>query len=366
MIVHARALLVVKIAGFDPELVQLPQSEGEALTRLAESFSEQDLVRFFSILTKTEQDIRTSSQPRFQLEIGLMKLVHARRLYLLEEALSRITDIQSRLGGAALPAPGSSQFPAVREGGKPAPSTGGHRPGSRSTQERPAQEFAPAARKLANESGPFTPQGFKGGSTGSSQRPAQGSDGGPRNAPSGSQKSQDAEMASRADFTVSQATEPPPSEPLHLLDAPQDYDLEQPVSSPQPTFASSLDGAEAVKKIIAALEAKNKMLIAMALEKAEVQIDGEFLRVSISPSNARDKIQMDGRDKRQAIEETAREVAGRKLTLSVSIGAQPQTDGDPKRKEATKTKEKAETNPKVKALADKFRAESIEIIKPER
>src|SRR5262249_51962617 len=56
LMVHIRALLVVKVSGFDAELVQMAPSEGEALTRLAQNFSEQDLIRFFAILTKTEQD----------------------------------------------------------------------------------------------------------------------------------------------------------------------------------------------------------------------------------------------------------------------------------------------------------------------
>ncbi len=103
LIVHIRALLVVKVSGFDAELVQMPQSEGESLSKLADAFSEQDLVRFFSILTKTEQDIRTASQPRFHLEIGLMKLVQARRLYQLEEALRRLEEIEARLGSMARP-----------------------------------------------------------------------------------------------------------------------------------------------------------------------------------------------------------------------------------------------------------------------
>src|ERR1044071_5290370 len=102
MIVHLRSLLVVKVAGFDAELVQMPQSEGEQLTQLADQFSEQDLIRFFSILTKTEQDIRASSQPRFQLEMGLMKLTQARKLYSLEDALSRIIELQSLVGGAGI------------------------------------------------------------------------------------------------------------------------------------------------------------------------------------------------------------------------------------------------------------------------
>src|SRR6185503_369844 len=112
MIVHLRSLLVVKIAGFDAELVQMPQSEGEQLTRLADQFSEQDLIRFFSILTKTEQDIRTSSQPRFQLEMGLMKLAQARKLYSLEDALSRIIELQSLVGGGGISSPASNAPPA--------------------------------------------------------------------------------------------------------------------------------------------------------------------------------------------------------------------------------------------------------------
>jgi DNA polymerase III subunit gamma/tau len=369
MIVHTRALLVIKITGFDPELVQLPQSEGEALTRLADSFSEQDLVRFFSILTKTEQEIRTSSQSRFQLEIGLMKLVHARRLYLLEDALSQIAELQSRLGGATLPASGlpasgasSPQILGGRATGKSGVSIGGQR-----TAPRAAQEVVPSIQNVASEHGPAARPGFKGGNTGASQRTEPTPEGRAAGRTAASPASlQSAERASRANSRVSQASEPPlPPEPPHLLDAPYDYDLEPPAGNAESSSVPGLDGAAAVEKIIAALEAKNKMLIAMALEHADVRIDGEFLRVLISPPNARDKTQMDGRDKRQAIEEVAKEVLGRRVTLSVSVGAEAQPDSDPKRKEATKVKEKVDTNPRVKALADKFRAESIEIIKPE-
>src|SRR6266478_1748522 len=122
MMVHIRALLVVKIAGFDSELVQLPESEAEALNQLAAFFSEQDLLRFFSILTKTEQDIKNSAQPRFQLEVGLVKLAPARKLFLLEDAIYRIEALESRVGG-----------------GSAAPSSTGGRAQSASRDPRPAQ-----------------------------------------------------------------------------------------------------------------------------------------------------------------------------------------------------------------------------------
>ncbi|HEU4388890.1 MAG TPA: DNA polymerase III subunit gamma/tau, partial [Blastocatellia bacterium] len=74
MMTHFRALLVIKIAGLDQDLLEVSQTEADSLPELAEAFSEQDLIRFFTVLTKTEQDIRLSSQPRFQLELGLVKL----------------------------------------------------------------------------------------------------------------------------------------------------------------------------------------------------------------------------------------------------------------------------------------------------
>ncbi|MFP5261837.1 MAG: DNA polymerase III subunit gamma/tau [Blastocatellia bacterium] len=362
MIVHTRALLVIKVAGFDAELVQMPQGEGEALSRLADSFSEQDLVRFFSILTKTEQDIRTSSQPRFQLEIGLMKLVHARRLYLLEEALSRMVELESRLGGSALPAATGSPPAAGPRTGKTGFPTGAPRPVSSVAQETPARPQRPAAVPA-----PAAPASLKGADSGSGPRPAQSSGGGDApSGPAGAAGPRVTDEAPRASSGASQAnTVAPPDEPPLTLDDPFDYEPELPAGRAHPNVAA--DGAETVRRIKDALESKRKMMIVMALDKADVKIDGDFLRVSLSPDNVRDKIQLEGRDKRQTIEETCREVLGRRLTLSVSVGAQAQSGGDPKHKEAAKAKEKADTNnPKVKALADKFRAESIEIIKPER
>ncbi|HKP87549.1 MAG TPA: DNA polymerase III subunit gamma/tau [Blastocatellia bacterium] len=342
LIVHLRALLVVKIAGFDAELVQMPESEGEHLTELANAFSEQDLIRFFSILTKTEQDIRASSQPRFQLEIGLMKLVQSRKLYMVEDALSRLNEIQSQLGGAGLPSPagGAPPAPAPRPTGKAGPSTGtgGTRPTGRSTQDaaesaRPIKTGAPLAE--SREAAPPAPA------------------------------RSDWRSASRTSSKVLSAIEPPmPLEPPPLPDDPFGYEPESPPKSAPPVAVlDSLDSEAAVKSIIAALWSKNKMLIATALEKAEVKVDGDFLRVVLSPDNARDKMQFDGRDKRQVVEEAAREALGRRLTLSVSIGGQPQLESSPVQKKGAAGKTQTEIDPKLRVLADTFHvpADKIEI-----
>ena len=321
MIVHLRSLLVVKVAGFDAELVQMPQSEGEQLTQLAEQFSEQDLIRFFSILTKTEQDIRTSSQPRFQLEIGLMKLVQARRLYPLEEALSRLMELQSLVGGAGISSSASSTLPAP----SPRPTTPASRPAQPAESPRPFKTNQPRA-----EEPPAT------------------------------------EPAPRATSRVFAASEPPlPPEPPSLPDDPYPYEPELPSRSARPVAMTGEEGDAAVKNIIAAIEAKRNIMIGLALEKAKIRIDGEYLRVVLSPDNARDKTLFDKRDKRQAVEEAAREVLGRRLTLSVSVGGQPEIESSPRRKEAAPSKAQDADNSKVQALAEKFQGK-VEIIKPEK
>jgi len=85
-----RNLMVAKSCGADSPLVQVASQERARLAELADLFSEEDLVRFFNLLLRTESEMRYSLQPRFHLEMGLMKLVHARRLASLETLLAQL------------------------------------------------------------------------------------------------------------------------------------------------------------------------------------------------------------------------------------------------------------------------------------
>ena len=48
---HFRNLLVVAAVGFDREIVSATEDEGAELARLSKLFSEEDLIRFFNVLT---------------------------------------------------------------------------------------------------------------------------------------------------------------------------------------------------------------------------------------------------------------------------------------------------------------------------
>jgi DNA polymerase III subunit gamma/tau len=85
---HFRNLLVARVCGADSELVAAPEDERPRLAEQAARFSEEDLTRFFNTLLATDAELRRAPDPRLHLELGLLKLINARRLAPLEEVLA--------------------------------------------------------------------------------------------------------------------------------------------------------------------------------------------------------------------------------------------------------------------------------------
>jgi DNA polymerase III subunit gamma/tau len=329
LMTHMRALLVVKLAGFDAELVQMPEAEADTLARLGEAFSEQDLVRFFSLLTKTEQDIRTSTQPRFQLEIGLMKLVQARRLYLLEDALGKMADISTRLGvsgATSATTPPSTHAPSRSGSNPPTPAKRG------TSQPTPSASSASAAPK---------PQPPAPSQTLPKARPQQGFEG---------------------------AASPRSSDVNDPYDgAVFDSDPVSEAASVQPATAApaSAEPSTIAERVKHAIERKNKRLILSALDHAEgITLEGDRLCVTYSDQNGTFKTTIESRENRRAIEEICREALGHNVTLSVSVG-QSGSEPTEEKKEKARARQKAESDPKLRALTEKFRGEIVEVIKPD-
>ena len=76
-----RDLLVVGIDASrvnDPEIAA--DGERDRLRALAATFSAEDLMRAFEVLTKAEVEIRASMQPRYHLEMALLRWIHLRKL----------------------------------------------------------------------------------------------------------------------------------------------------------------------------------------------------------------------------------------------------------------------------------------------
>jgi DNA polymerase III subunit gamma/tau len=83
-----RDLLVLKL-GLEEKIVGSIEDK-RALRSLADRFSEQDLIRFFDTLLRLESELRWTSQPRFHLEVGFVKLAKIGHVRDIEEVLRDI------------------------------------------------------------------------------------------------------------------------------------------------------------------------------------------------------------------------------------------------------------------------------------
>ena len=100
LLAHFRDLLVSKVSG-NVELLESAVCEPEELKRQAALFSESDLVRFFHSLSETETKLRAATQPRYQLEVGIVKLMELRGVERINEILDRLQSLESGSGGSA-------------------------------------------------------------------------------------------------------------------------------------------------------------------------------------------------------------------------------------------------------------------------
>ena len=151
-----RDLLVVSIDPsrvMDPEIAAEP--ERERLKALAGRFSAEDLMRAFDLLTRTDFDIRGSSQPRYHLEMALLRWIHLRKLVPISdliEGLDRGGSGSARPAApaarAAAPRPPSTNAPTVRaiEARKETLKAGPPPPRPDTTAALPDVQPVPAAR----------------------------------------------------------------------------------------------------------------------------------------------------------------------------------------------------------------------------
>jgi DNA polymerase-3 subunit gamma/tau len=93
-----RDLLVAKVAGKSEGLLDWAAVSQADLQQQAAQFSEADLLRFFNSLADTESQLRTATQPRYILEIGLVKLMEMRRVLLVEKILERLALLEQAAG----------------------------------------------------------------------------------------------------------------------------------------------------------------------------------------------------------------------------------------------------------------------------
>jgi DNA polymerase-3 subunit gamma/tau len=111
---YLRNCLIAKIAGIGSdeasdgvgaELLQISVDEQRRAGRTAALFTEEELTRFLQMMLRTFDELGYRQEQRFHFELGLLKLVHLRRLLPVEELLSQFPAASpasaSGTGGAA-------------------------------------------------------------------------------------------------------------------------------------------------------------------------------------------------------------------------------------------------------------------------
>jgi DNA polymerase-3 subunit gamma/tau len=111
---YLRSCVIAKITGMTPEntadgvgseLLQISPDEQRRAARTAALFTEEELTRFLQTMLRTFDELGYRQEQRFHFELGLLKLVHLKRLLPVEEVLSSLSGAAPRPKATSVPAP---------------------------------------------------------------------------------------------------------------------------------------------------------------------------------------------------------------------------------------------------------------------
>jgi DNA polymerase-3 subunit gamma/tau len=354
LLAHLRNLLVAKVAGETAELLDASAQAMRELKRQSDAFTESDLVRFFHSLTATENSLRLAAHPRYQLEVGLVKLMEMRRLAPLDQIIERLSVLEDTLRTGRAPATGGAS-PAG--GGATPASSGGRREATSGTPTSRA-----SAASAATTATTTTARDFR---TAAPERPQ------PTVAPLD-------EPFTLADDALGATSQPPA---LTLVPPPASSEERAPSHTP----SGAVSGQEArgvatspvaaapsgstIESIKAALEKRRRMFLVVALEGArKASVAGDELYVEFAPEARHLRDNLAKPESVKLLREVCREVMGRDMGVRITVKEpneseedEPISKEDEARREKQQLREQAEQHPAVRHFLQTFRGEIIDV-----
>ena len=341
LLAHFRDLLVTKVSGSD-ELLEAAICDAPELKRQAALFSESDLVRFFHSLAETENLLKSVAHPRYQVEIGLVKLMEMRRLESLSQLLARVSALEESF-----------------RTGKALGGTLGDTPARTSAAKTPDASHSTAGASSARAASlPETPAGKSKSVTSSSQ--------------SLSNSSASSSFAGAATKTALEA------ETKTTTELKTDGDgSSMPLAGGLAETATSNADLSEIEQIKAALEKRHKRLLVTALEGASsARLEGDELCLEFTPETKHLRDTLSKSDNVRILREVCKEIAGRDLGVRFVIadaeaGKTGGANAAPISKEETERREKqldrqrlretAEKDPTVQQMLRTFRGEIVDV-----
>jgi len=351
-----RNATVAKIAGKDSSLLQVSSEERERVARVAEWFGEEDLTRHLQIMLRTHSELGYKQEQRFHLELGLLKMAHAQKLLPIEQLLSDV---------ASAPAASSQRPPA-----RPAIVSSSSSPETRRPEptQTPRQGFvspfaADSARKgtprQEASSDPAPAPGPRIVAAASAPEPVIMGSAAPAPmldpVPDPTTDRRDVASYVSAGATKQSAPEPQPN----VQEQPQQVQTAS-ASSPAPPQLEHLQNA-----VLQALTDGNQRILVSMLSAGEWSVQGNELVIKIAESQTVVDMSLGPDAKRLAIA-SASGVLGRPIRLKVVPGAtvapQEKRNGGVPRPSGPGGRGRAEQDPVVRRMQDKFNAEIRTVI----
>lgn len=328
MVRFIRNAVVAKVAGADSQLLQISGDERQRVARIAELFSEEDLARHLQIILRTHAELGYRQEQRFHLELGLLKMAHAQRLLPIEQFLS---EAAASAGSAPRPLGKPSMVPDARKAEAATP--------SRSNFVSPFA--ADSARKGSGKPQLSSEAAFSGGRMTSAVAVAPVILG-----------AAVAEEMRESIHEVFKAAIPPEATAAVALARVAIVDVAE---GTQPTITQLRTAV-----LDALSDAGHRMLVSM-LESGEWNLDGNELAIKVASSAAVIDMSL-GADARKLAIATATGLLGHPIKLKVVSGEVSQLGPTKTISTNGSGRSRAEQDPIVRRMKDKFGAEIRTII----
>jgi DNA polymerase-3 subunit gamma/tau len=346
LLAHFRDLLVAKVSG-SPELLESAICDEQELRRQSALFSEADLVRFFHSLAETETLLKTAAHPRYQLEVGLVKLMEMRRLESLSQLLERLSSLEEAVRTGKSPA-GATPGGAAATAGAKTRSTTGAAPFT-APSDSPRSANSPSG--ISKAAGSLSATSDSGSFTGAATKAA-------------------LEIESRFNTEINISSEIVYEPPVGTGATYSPDQAEMRSEGSEETNPATRSEIEQIK---AALEKRRKMFLVTALEGARhASLEGNELCLEFAPDARHLRDTLAKSENVKILREVCKEITARDLGVRFVIAdGEAGVSGAPVSREETERREQqlekqnlretAEKDPVVQQMLRTFRGEIVDV-----
>jgi DNA polymerase-3 subunit gamma/tau len=352
MVRFLRNVTVAKIAGKDSALLQVSSDERARVSRIAELFSEEDLTRHLQIMLRTHGELGYRQEQRFHLELGLLKMAHAQRLLPIEQLLS---DAAAPLSGPARTAP--------------RPAAASSRLVSHSLPMEARRAETPTAARSSSVS-PFAADSARKGNpkaeaSGEAAAFAGRSVRGTQPAPfPGTTTNINVVIMGSAAPAVEEMSPAPVPQPAGLTavktEAKSEAKVDAKVETKSEVKLEVDTDTDSLRSAVLNALGNQQMLVSM-LESAEWRLEGNVLTARVAASTTMIEMSFTS-DARRIASAAASGLDGRPIRMQVEPGGTPQAITAPCRASNGGARSRAEQDPIVQRMQEKFGAEIRTVI----